>query len=151
MEQHVSNRWFVLAVLFAARVTMAFQFQAVAALSPVYMTAFGVELSDIGFLIGLYLAPGLVFALPGGAIGRRFGDWRVIAFGMVLMLIGAGIMFAVHSWEGQIAGRLAAGTGGVLLNVLMSKVVADHLPAVKSPRRWGFSSTPGRLVSQPRF
>ena len=93
MERYASNRWFVLAVLFAARVTMAFQFQAVAALSPVYMTAFGVELSDIGFLIGLYLAPGLVFALPGGAIGRRFGDRRVIAFGMVLMLTGAVIMF----------------------------------------------------------
>jgi len=126
MQQRASNRWLVLAVLFAARVTMAFQFQAVAALSPVYMTAFGVELSDIGFLIGLYLAPGLVFALPGGAIGRRFGDRQVIAFGMILMLIGAGVMFAAQSWEGQIAGRLAAGIGGVLLNVLMSKVVTDH-------------------------
>ncbi|WP_108879496.1 MFS transporter [Anderseniella sp. Alg231-50] len=126
MEHHASNRWFVLAVLFAARVTMAFQFQAVAALSPVYMTVFGVELSDIGFLIGLYLAPGLVFALPGGAIGRRFGDRRVIAFGMVLMLAGAAIMFAAQSWEGQIAGRLIAGVGGILLNVLMSKVVTDH-------------------------
>ena len=126
MEQHVSNRWFVLAVLFAARVTMAFQFQAVAALSPVYMTAFGVELSDIGFLIGLYLAPGLIFALPGGAIGQRFGDRRVIAFGMVLMLIGAGIMVFAQSWEGQIAGRLVAGAGGVLLNVLMTKVVTDY-------------------------
>lgn len=126
MERDVSNRWFVLAVLFAARVTMAFQFQAVAALSPVYMTTFGIELSDIGFLIGLYLAPGLIFALPGGAIGRRFGDRRVIAFGMILMLIGAGIMVVAHSWEGQIAGRLVAGIGGVLLNVLMSKVVTDH-------------------------
>ena len=126
MQQHVSNRWFVLAVLFAARVTMAFQFQAVAALSPVYMTAFGVELSDIGFLIGLYLAPGLIFALPGGAIGQRFGDRRVIAFGMVLMLIGAGIMVFAQTWEGQIAGRLVAGIGGVLLNVLMTKVVTDH-------------------------
>ena len=35
-------------------------------------------------------------------------------------------MFVAQSWEGQIAGRLVAGTGGVLLNVLMSKVVADH-------------------------
>lgn len=126
MEHYASNRWFVLAVLFAARVTMAFQFQAVAALSPVYMTVFGVELSDIGFLIGLYLAPGLLFALPGGGIGRRFGDRRVIAFGMILMLAGAGVMLTAHSWEGQVAGRLLAGVGGVLLNVLMSKVVADH-------------------------
>ncbi|MEM7636970.1 MAG: MFS transporter, partial [Pseudomonadota bacterium] len=126
MQQHASNRWLVLAVLFTARVTMAFQFQSVAALSPVYMTVFGVELSDIGFLIGLYLAPGLIFALPGGAVGQRFGDRKVIALGMVLMLIGAGVMFSAQSWEGQIAGRLVAGTGGVLLNVLMTKVVTDH-------------------------
>ncbi|MFZ5963696.1 CynX/NimT family MFS transporter [Thalassococcus sp. BH17M4-6] len=120
------NRWFVLAVLFTARVTMAFQFQAVAALSPVYMQVFGVGLSDIGFLIGLYLAPGLIIALPGGAIGQRFGDRRVIAFGMGLMLAGALVMLLLDSWGGQIAGRLLAGTGGVLLNVLMSKVVTDY-------------------------
>lgn len=122
----MSNRWLVLAVLFAARVTMAFQFQAVAALSPLYRNTFGIGLSDIGFLIGIYLAPGLIIALPGGAIGRRFGDRRVILFGMVLMLLGAAIMLVAESWQGQIAGRLVAGTGGVLLNVLMSKLVVDY-------------------------
>lgn len=122
----MSGRWLVLAVLFAARVTMAFQFQAVAALSPLYRDDFGVGLSDIGFLIGIYLAPGLIIALPGGAIGRRFGDRRVILCGMVLMLLGAAIMLVSQSWQGQIAGRLVAGTGGVLLNVLMSKLVVDY-------------------------
>ena len=126
MERLVENRWFVLAVLFAARVTMAFQFQAVAALSPVYMARFDVALADIGLLIGLYLAPGLAIALPGGAIGRRFGDRLVIAFGMALMLAGAIAMVLIPTWEGQMFGRLLAGTGGVLLNVLMSKVVTDY-------------------------
>ena len=126
MDHQISNRWLVLAVLFAARVTMAFQFQAVAALSPIYMSVFGVGLTDIGFLIGLYLAPGLIIALPGGAIGRRFGDRQVITFGMILMLIGAVIMLVAQTWEGQVAGRVIAGIGGVLLNVLMSKVVTDY-------------------------
>lgn len=126
MAPRMSNRWFVLAVLFAARVTMAFQFQAVAALSPLYRNSFGIGLSDIGFLIGIYLAPGLIIAFPGGAIGRHFGDRRVILLGMVLMLIGAAIMLVAQNWEGQIAGRLLAGIGGVLLNVLMSKLVADY-------------------------
>lgn len=122
----LSNRWLVLAILFAARVTMAFQFQAVAALSPLYRDDFGVGLSDLGFLIGLYMVPGLIIALPGGAIGRRFGDRRVILLGMVLMVIGAVVMLAAESWHGQIAGRLVAGIGGVLLNVLMSKLVVDY-------------------------
>ncbi len=105
---------------------MAFQFQSVAALSPAYMARFDVALADIGLLIGLYLAPGLAIALPGGAIGRRYGDRQVIAFGMALMLAGAIAMVLAQTWEGQMLGRLLAGTGGVLLNVLMSKVVTDY-------------------------
>ena len=119
------NRWFVLSVLFASRVAMAFQFQAVAALSPVYMSRFDLALADIGLLIGIYLAPGLVIALPGGAIGRRFGGRLVIVVGMVLMIAGAIAMVSLETWGGQLLGRLLAGTGGVLLNVLMSKVVTD--------------------------
>ena len=60
------QRWNVLALLFTVRLSMAFQFQSVASMSPALMKAYGVDLSDIGLLIGLYLAPGLVFALPGG-------------------------------------------------------------------------------------
>ena len=49
---------------------MAFQFQSVASMSPALMKQYGVGLGDIGFLISLYLAPGLAFALPGGEIGQ---------------------------------------------------------------------------------
>ena len=68
------NRWIILAVLFVVRLTMAFQFQSVAAVAPLLGSEFGVNLADIGILIGLYFTPGLALALPGGAIGRRFGD-----------------------------------------------------------------------------
>ena len=118
-------RWRILAILFLARITMAVQFQAVAALSPVIMHAFGVGLAEIGVLIGLYVAPGIAVALPGGAIGSRFGDRNVVAAGMVLMIVGGALMALCTTWEAQIAGRLIAGAGGVVLNVLMSKMVQD--------------------------
>jgi MFS family permease len=53
---------------------MAFQFQSVAAVAPLLGHDFGVGLADIGILIGLYFTPGVALALPGGAIGQRFGD-----------------------------------------------------------------------------
>ncbi len=121
----MSNRWSILALLFSIRVTMAFQYQAVAALSPFVMTKFGVGLADIGLLIGLYVSPGIVIALPGGAIGRRFGDKQTVAFGLVLMLAGGLIVAFGATWPAQIVGRVVAGTGGVILNVLMSKMVTD--------------------------
>ena len=65
------SRWTILAVLFTARLTMAFQFQSVGAVSPLIAETYGVSLADMGWLIGLYLAPGIVVAIPGGAIAAR--------------------------------------------------------------------------------
>jgi hypothetical protein len=53
------NRWAILALLFAVRATMAFQFQSIAAVAPLLSSKFGVGLADIGVLIGLYFAPGM--------------------------------------------------------------------------------------------
>ena len=121
----MSSRWRVLALLFAVRTTMAFQFQAVAALAPLMRSELGISLADIGLLIGLYLAPGIALATPGGAIGKRFGDKATVIAGLALMFAGGLMMAVSDSWGAQIAGRLVAGTGGVLLNVLMSKMVTD--------------------------
>ena len=119
------NRWSILAVLFVVRLTMPFQFQSVAAVAPLLGREFGVGLADIGILIGLYFAPGIALALPGGAIGRKFGDKTTVLAALLLMLAGGLAMAWSTSWTVQIAGRLVAGAGGVLLNVQMTKMVAD--------------------------
>ncbi|HLX16197.1 MAG TPA: MFS transporter [Bradyrhizobium sp.] len=119
------NRWFILAVLFVVRLAMGFQFQSVAAVAPLLGREFGVGLGDIGLLIGLYFTPGVALALPGGAIGQRFGDRPTVLGALLLMLVGGLAMALSVSWSLQIAGRLVAGAGGVLLNVQMTKMVAD--------------------------
>lgn len=121
----IPGRWSVLALLFAVRATMGFQYQSVAAVAPLIARDMGLTLADIGVLFGLYLAPGMALAYPGGSIGRRFGDRPVVLAGLALMVLGGAIMAFVPSWAGQIVGRLVAGVGGVLLNVLMSKMVTD--------------------------
>jgi MFS family permease len=119
------NRWGILAVLFTVRLSMAFQFQSVAAVAPLLGAKFGVSIADIGILIGLYFTPGVALSLPGGAIGKKFGDKATVTVALLLMLTGDVAMLASDSWSWQIAGRLIAGGGGVLLNVLMSKMVTD--------------------------
>ena len=120
----MQNRWAVLALLFTVRLAMGFQFQAVGAVSPAYRKEFGLALAEIGLRISL-CAPGLIFAVPGGEIGRRFGEKPMVLLALVLMIIGGVIMAFAHSWGWQLTGRLVAGIGGVLLNVLMSKMVTD--------------------------
>ena len=112
-------------MLFVIRLTMAFQFQSVAAVAPLLDQKFGVSLADIGWLIGLYFAPGLFLALPGGAIGKRFGDKPTMIASLLLMLIGELAMALSSSWTIQIAGRLVSGAGGVMFNVQMTKMIAD--------------------------
>lgn len=63
---------------------MAFQFQSIAALSPLMSETYALSLADIGLLIG-------------------FGE----------------------TWAGLVAGRLVAGVGGVVINVVMTKMVVD--------------------------
>ena len=121
----MTGRWGILAVLFTVRATMGFQFQSVAAVAPILTRDAGIGLADIGLLIGLYLAPGMAIALPGGALGRRYGDKPAVLTGLALMFLGGLLMAFWPSWSAQICGRLLAGLGGVLLNVIMSKMVTD--------------------------
>lgn len=52
----MTTRWLILFVRFSARMTMGFQFQSIPALSPFLAESYAVDLAEIGFLIGLYLA-----------------------------------------------------------------------------------------------
>lgn len=105
------SRWTILAVLFIARAAIAFQFQSIAAVAPQLSPSLGASLADVGVLIGLYFdfAPGALLALPGGAIGRRYGDKVTVLAGLLMMLAGELPMTTSPSWSVQIAGRLTAG------------------------------------------
>src|SRR5215469_8725106 len=121
----MDRRWVALAVLTAARVSMAFQFQLLASVAPILVRDLGLGFADVGFLVGLYMLPGVLLAVPGGWLGARFGDKRVVTAGLGLMVLGDLVAGFVPGYGALLAGRLVAGTGGVLLNVLMSKMVTD--------------------------
>jgi cyanate permease len=119
------NRWTILALLFLVRAAMGLQFQTVPALVPLFERDLGLAIADIGILIGLFHLPGIALALPGGAIGARFGEKSVVLLGLALMAFGGAVMVFVPGWPAQLGGRLMTGVGGVLLNVCMTKMVTD--------------------------
>lgn len=120
-----NNRWLILALLFFARTAMGFQFQSVGSIAPILVERLGLDYAAIGTLIGLYLLPGVLVALPGGMIGERFGAKRVVVSGLLLMALGGVVMAAGQSFAMLAAGRLISGAGAVLMNVLLTKMVAD--------------------------
>ena len=125
----MQQRWRSLAALTIARAAMGFQFQTVAALAPLLERDLALDKTQLGWLIGLYLLPGAAVALPGGLLGKRFGDSRVVIAGLVLMAAGGLGLAAARSFAEANAARLVSGIGAVMLNVLVTKMVADAFDA----------------------
>jgi len=121
----MTNRWMVLALVFLTRTSMGFQFQSVASVAPLMLADLGLSYAQLGTLIGLYMLPGAVFALPGGVIGQRFGNRRVVVAGLALMIAGAALTAGAGGFATAVAGRLLSGIGAVVMNILLAKIVSD--------------------------
>ncbi|WP_299918655.1 CynX/NimT family MFS transporter [uncultured Roseobacter sp.] len=118
-------RWRVLGLLFLARIGIGFQFQTVASVSDDLVVAFGLDYVDIGFLIGLFMAPGLFLSIPAGYWGRYVSDRIMVVFGLgALALGGAASSLATESWVIGI-GRVFAGVGFLFTSLYFTKMVAD--------------------------
>ena len=119
------NRWVILGLLFVARFGLGFHFQSAGSVAPFLVTELDIEYSQIGTLIGLFMLPGLVLALPAGVISKRFGDRRVVSAGMVVMILGGIVSGSGQSYESLMVGRLMSGAGAAFLFVLMTKMLTD--------------------------
>ena len=108
------ERWRALWVLSAARVAMGFQFQVVGATAPLLREQYGLALADIGWLVGLFVAPGVVLALPGGMLSARWGDRRIAIAGTAAMMMGGVVCALAADATTLQVGRLIGGIGGVL-------------------------------------
>src|SRR5947209_17193795 len=119
------NRWVALALFFLARTAMAIQFQTVGALGPLLVRDIGLDYARLGTLIGLYMLPGVLLALPGGMLIQRFGASAIAYLGLGAMAVGGELMGLASAYPALVAGRLLSGAGAVLLNVALTKMVAD--------------------------
>jgi MFS family permease len=121
----LASRWFILAVLFAARFALGYQFQSAGSVAPFLIRDLGISYTQVGLLVGGFILPGIAISLPSGFLGRRFGDKSVVTAGLALMVLGGGIASIAQSYSVILFGHLLAGVGGAILIVLMSKMLAD--------------------------
>ena len=118
-------RWWILGLLFACRVGLGLQFQTLGSVSDSLVTALGFNRAQIGTLIGLFMLPGLLLALPAGYLGRWVGDRMLVSLSLLCMAAG-GVLAALAHGFGQLAlGRLACGAGFVISTIYLTKMTAD--------------------------
>ena len=119
------SRWFILAVLFAARFALGFQFQSAGSAAPFLVRDLGIDYAQVGVLVGIFILPGIVISLPSGFLGRQFGDKTVVVYGMALMVAGGSVATFGWSYPTILIGHALSGVGGAILIVLMSKMLTD--------------------------
>ncbi|MEK9661942.1 MAG: MFS transporter, partial [Alphaproteobacteria bacterium] len=120
-----ANRWIVLGVLFLARTALGYAYQSVASVSPLMIADLSLSYAEIGALIGFFGLPGMFVALPGGLLGKRFGDVKVAVGGLLLMALGGFLMAAAEGYGLASIGRLFMGIGAVTMTVVLVKLVGD--------------------------
>ncbi len=119
------NRWVMLLVIFFTRTALGFQFQSIAALTPFLVAGFDLSFAQVGLLMGLFMLPGVVLALPGGLLGQRFGSLRVVVAGLALLIVGGMIVSYSGGFDSAAIGRTLGGAGGVLVNIMLARMVAE--------------------------
>jgi len=119
------NRWTILGVLSLARIAFGFQFQSIASVSPSLVDDLGIGYGQLGTLIGLYMLPGVLMAIPSGILSKRFGDKRMAGYGLLLMVIGGIVLGLSESYSVAFIGRLVSGIGAVSFNVVLTKMVTE--------------------------
>jgi predicted MFS family arabinose efflux permease len=119
------SRWSALAVLTFARTAMGLQFQSVGALSPFLTERLGIGNAELGLLVGLFSLPGIVLAMPGGLLGARFGERPLVLTSLALMAVGSSVIGVSERFAIAMGGRFLTAVGAVLMNVLMTKMLAD--------------------------
>ncbi len=112
-------------MLFAVRIGLGFQFQTVGSVSNDLVSAFGLGYADIGTLVGMFMVPGLILAIPAGFSGRYVSDRTLCGLGMLALALG-GLASGLAGDPWMIGlGRLVSGAGFLLSSLYFTKMTAD--------------------------
>lgn len=118
-------RWVILLVLVVVRLAMGYQFQSVGSASPQLIETFGLSYAQVGTLVGLFLLPGIFIAIPSGALTGLITDKNLLLIGAAAMTIGSLMMGFATEANPIFFWRFVTGIGGVIFNVILTKIITD--------------------------
>lgn len=119
------SRWWVLAILFVCRAALGLQFQTAGSAGDALSAEFGFSHAQVGALIGMFMLPGVLVALPSGYAGRFLSDRVLVGAGLLALGAGGFVSSAAQGFGWLAAGRVACGIGFVLSTLYFTKMVAD--------------------------
>src|SRR5579862_1886132 len=82
------RRWVMLALLFASRLALGFQFQTMGSVADALSGRLSLNFTEIGVLIGLFMLSGIALSIPAGFAGRYAADRTLVAVGLGALALG---------------------------------------------------------------
>ena len=112
-------------MLFVSRTGLGFQFQTLGSVSDHLVDIFGFSFAEVGMLIGAFLLPGMVLAVPCGFAGRYTSDRLLVTIGLVFLALGGASAILATSFGMFAFARIICGIGFVVTTIYFTKMVAD--------------------------
>jgi len=119
------KRWAMLALLFAARVGLGFQFQTLGSVADPLAAQLHLSFAEIGTLIGLFMLSGIFLSIPAGIAGRYASDRVLVAAGLACLALGGALAATADGFTVLALGRLLCGAGFVVTTIYFTKMTAD--------------------------
>lgn len=107
---------------------------------PKYLEVLGASVFVIGVFDAVKTLLGAVYAYPGGVAADRLGHRRALMAFTVASLCGYGVVLALPSWAGVIAGMFLFLAWTTLSLPATFSIVGTHLPASKQAMGIGVQS-----------
>ena len=115
MDHRRSRRWWVLAALAVALLTIGLDVTVLNVALPTLATALDASTSDLQWIAGSYTLVLAVGVLPAGVLGDRFGPKRLLLLALSIFGLASGACALATSPGQLVAARAALGVGAALM------------------------------------
>ena len=93
-------------------------------LLPILAQSLGLSYAQVGTVRAVYSGMMWVLEIPAGILSERFGEQRLLVFGLITAGLGYGILSTVNSFYGVLFALLIAGTGAAFQHSLSSALIS---------------------------
>lgn len=121
----VSTHWTAVLVIVGSGIAAALQVGKAAIAAPLLQNDFGIGLTAIGWLTGIFALIGLIGGIPTGAFVARFGARRILIIGLLVTTAGAALGAAIQGLPSLFSGRIIEGAGFLLVTVAAPSLLQE--------------------------
>lgn len=141
MKNNRLNAGIILVTLVLTAVAAPLSLNKVSPIAQELMDYFNIAESQLGMLISVFSLAGIILALPGGMLIRRFGAWKCVYIALFALLSGTIAGIYAGSFTILLASRIVEGIGMGFMAVAAPSIISETFSSGKRGLAMGLFST----------